>query len=77
VKLIFGPLERPLLRGSLPMNVGRPSSNVQAERLKDGGRFLSAFPTAGQQALFGKGLREHAKKHLTSNGGGRSAAGAR
>jgi hypothetical protein len=35
----------------MSMNVRRPPSNVQAERLKGGGRFLSAFPTAGQQAL--------------------------
>jgi hypothetical protein len=57
------------------MNVRRPLSNVQAERLKDGGRLLSAFPTAGQQELLGKGLREHAEK-TPSNGSGRSAVGA-
>jgi hypothetical protein len=52
----------------MSMSVRRPPSNVQAERPKDGGRLLSAFPTAGQQTLLmEKGLREHAKKHLTSN----------
>src|SRR6516162_9175388 len=57
----------------MSVNVRRPPSHVQAERLKGGGRLLSAFPT-GQRAPFGKGLREHAKKHHTSSGGGRSAA---
>ena len=60
----------------MSMNVRRLLSNVQAERLKDGGRPLSAFPTAGQQGLLGKGLREHAEANITSNGGGRSPAGA-
>ena len=35
----------------MSMNVRRPPSHVQAERLKGGGRLLSAFPTAGQQAI--------------------------
>ena len=60
----------------MSMNVRRPLSNVQAERLKDGGRLLSAFPTAGQQELLGKGLGEHAEKNNPSNGSGRSAVGA-
>jgi len=54
----------------MSMNVRRPPSNVQAERLKGGGRPLSAFPTAGQQALLGKGLRQHAAENVSSNGGG-------
>jgi hypothetical protein len=58
----------------MSMNVRRPLSNVQAERLKDGGRLLSAFPTAGQRGLLGKGLREHAEKNITRNGGSRSPA---
>jgi hypothetical protein len=53
----------------MSMNVRRPPSHVQVERLKGGGRLLSAFPTAGQQTLFGKGLREHVKRHLISGGG--------
>ena len=53
------------------MNVRRPLSNVQAVWLKGSGRPLSAFPTAGQQAPLGKGLR-HAAKNVSSNGGRRS-----
>jgi len=57
------------------MNVRRPLSNVQAVWLKGSGRPLSAFPTAGQQAPLGKGLR-HAAKNVSSNGGRRSTVGA-
>jgi len=52
------------------MNVRRPLSNVQAVWLKGSGRPLSAFPTAGQQAPLGKGLRQHAAENVSSNGGG-------
>jgi len=62
------------------MNVRRPPSNVQAEKLKDGGRISErAFPTAGQQGTpLEKGLREHATtKNVASHGSCRSAAGTR